>query len=562
MKKYFITAISLLVVVNFIILSCTPSESSESNVVVLPSILTTPVTTTNQTTATLGGNLLSSGNGTVLSRGVCYSTSSEPTTADSKVSNPGTLGTYNCVLSNLTAGTQYYARAYASNIVGTAYGEIVTFTTTLTAIVLPTVTTASVSNVTETSALSGGEVTSIGGGTLTARGLCWGIAPNPTIADNVINDAAATIGTFTSSLIDLTPGTVYYARAFATNSGGTGYGAQVTFTTMGTSSSTLPVITTTAVTSITETSALSGGNVTSAGTTAITTRGLCWSTQTMPTTADNIIPVSGTAGSFGSTLSGLTPDTDYYVRAYATNSAGTAYGAEIAFTTLSGPTTNPVGGDAICDGSKPTAVVNITSMTGKIWMDRNLGASRAATMAKDFESYGCLYQWGRGNDGHASINWIMGQESIGVSAGTAVNGVTQDHFNTDSPNSALFVADDQGIYDWRDPQNDNLWQGVSGINNPCPIGYRVPTQAEFQAELAAYSITGTTSAFNSIHKFPIAGDRAFDSGAVRDQGLDSAYWTSTIDNNDSFMVRIESAAVYSNIGNGRSGGHSVRCIKN
>jgi uncharacterized protein (TIGR02145 family) len=555
MKKYLISSICFLALVNFILLSCSEENNYEANVVVKPTIITTPILLINQTSAT--------GGGTILSRGVCYSTSPNPTTDDNKISNPGTLGTFETILTGLTASTQYYARAYASNSAGTSYGAQVTFTTTATAVSLPVVTTTSITNITQTTASSGGNVTSAGGSVIIARGVCWSLTPNPTTADNVL-DATGTTGVFTSFLTNLTANTMYYVRAFATNSGGIGYGAEISFTTNGLSDVDLPEVITTEATAITQTTASSGGNVTSEGGAPVTSRGICWSTGTSPTTADNVINATGTTGIFTSSLTELTAETTYYVRAFASNIGGTAYGNQITFTTSAGSTTGPSGGSAVCDGSQPTAVVTITSSTGKIWMDRNLGASRAATNSKDFEAYGCLYQWGRGNDGHASITWTLGEQGLfGEIPGEAVNGTTTTLSTTDSPGDALFITDQVSIpYDWRSPKNNNLWQGVSGINNPCPAGFRIPTKAEFQAEINAYAIAGPTSAYNSIHKFPLAGSRAFDSGVIRGQGNEIWFWTSTTDTNDSFNVLIQVGAVYTNVGNGRAGGYSVRCIKN
>ena len=90
----------------------------------------------------------------------------------------------------------------------------------------------------------------------------------------------------------------------------------------------------------------------------------------------------------------------------------------------------------------------------------------------------------------------------------------------------------------------------------------MPTRTEFVAEVTAYSISNGTAAYNSIHKFPLAGDRAFDSGSVRDQGVDAMYWTSTAGTSQSYSISIQPGAVYTNAENGRAGGHSVRCIKN
>lgn len=564
MKKYFLSGLFFIAVINFMLLSCAAENDSSANDASKPTVVTNPVQAVNKTTATCSGKVVSNGQSTILARGICYSTSTNPTIEDKTVYNPGATGTFYNTLVGLQPITQYYYRAFAKNTAGIAYGAVQTFTTTETTITLPTVTTTSATEISETSAVSGGEVTSAGGGTLVARGICWATTANPTIANNVINDSTNSVGIFTSNITNLVAGTTYYVRAFATNSGGTGYGTQITFTTTGASSNGLATLTTTDASSITENSASSGGNVTADGGSTVTARGICWAITENPTTSDNTIPATGTTGTFTSNISGLTANTTYFVRAYAINNTGTAYGNEISFTTTGGSSSGPTGGDAICDGTQPTVVVPITSSTGKIWMDRNLGASRAATSSKDFQAYGCLYQWGRGNDGHASITWVMGEDDAwGNQAGTAVNGTTNILSNMDVPDTDLFITDEVNIpYDWRSPSNENLWQGVNGFNNPCPAGYRVPTRTEFRAEITAYSITGPTSAFNSILKIPVAGERAFDSGMIRGQGQEAWFWTSTADGDDSYDVLIQSGAVYTNVSNGRAGGYSVRCIKN
>ena len=97
------------------------------------------------------------------------------------------------------------------------------------------------------------------------------------------------------------------------------------------------VASTTAASSIARTSATSGGNITNDFGHLITARGVCWSTSQNPTTADSKTIESGTTGSFTSIITGLTGTTLYYVRAYATNAAGTGYAAQESFTTTSGP---------------------------------------------------------------------------------------------------------------------------------------------------------------------------------------------------------------------------------
>ncbi|MBF0695453.1 MAG: hypothetical protein IR153_10400 [Flavobacterium sp.] len=426
---------------------------------------------------------------------------------------------------------------------------------------LPALSAVQLSAITTTSAIASASVSSGTGSEISDRGFVYDTSASPTLSDNKVSSMGET-PSFSGALVGLTANTTYYIRAYATNDEGTAYSAETSFTTT-TVTTGIATVTTTSASAISQTGATSGGNVTADGGAAITQRGIAYGTTQNPTVSGSHVTSTGTTGAFVSSITGLTAATTYYVRAYATNANGTAYGNQITFTT-SAAVAGPTGGSAICDGSRPTQVVTVTSSTGKIWMDRNLGASRAATSSKDYEAYGCLYQWGRGNDGHASITWTMGQpDGWGGQPGTAVNASTYTLSTTDNPGHALFIKDQTSIpYDWRSPKNDNLWQGVNGINNPCPAGFRVPTRAEYQAEIAAYSITNPTGAYNSIHKFVLAGDRAFDSGAVRGGGEEIFLWTSTVDGGDAHRVMIKAgSAVYTN-GVGRAGGYSVRCIKN
>lgn len=196
----------------------------------------------------------------------------------------------------------------------------------------PAVTTTAISSVTQTTAAGGGTVTSNGGGTVTARGVCWGTSHNPTTANSTTSNGSGT-GSFTSSLTALIAATTYYVRAYATNSAGTSYGAEMSFTTLTSGGVSIPSLTTTAISSINLTTAMSGGNITGDGGAAITARGVCWSTSSNPTVA-NSKTVDGTgSGTFSSSLAALTTNTMYHVRAYATNSAGTSYGNDVSFTT-------------------------------------------------------------------------------------------------------------------------------------------------------------------------------------------------------------------------------------
>ena len=196
---------------------------------------------------------------------------------------------------------------------------------------LPTVVTNDASNVGAATATCGGKVTSDGGATVTMRGVYYGTSPNP---ETTGTKKAADYGTttFTCNLTGLTPNTTYYVKAYATNGVGTSYGEQKTFKT---TAATAPVVTTNAVSDIQATSATCGGNVSSDGGATVTARGICWSTSQNPTISNSKTTDGSGTGSFTSTISGLSKNTTYYVRAYATNSIGTSYGEQRSFTTVS-----------------------------------------------------------------------------------------------------------------------------------------------------------------------------------------------------------------------------------
>ena len=219
---------------------------------------------------------------------------------------------------------------------GKVESETKTFKTT--AYILPTVTTSEVTNISGTKADCRCNVTSEGDFTVTARGVCWGTDDNPTIDDSHTVDGGGA-GSFTSNITGLTENTTYYVRAYATSSAGTAYGETRTFVT---TEYFLPTVTTSEVTNIGKKTAKCGGEVTE-GDFTVTARGVCWGTTDNPTIDDSHTVDGGGAGSFTSNITGLTENTTYYVRAYATSSAGTVYGETRTFET-NNPNTFTVNG--------------------------------------------------------------------------------------------------------------------------------------------------------------------------------------------------------------------------
>jgi hypothetical protein len=200
-------------------------------------------------------------------------------------------------------------------------------------------------------------------------------------------------------------------------------------------------------------------------------------------------------------------------------------------------------GTVNCAGA--TAVVNVTNpTTGKIWMDRNLGATQVASSSTDAASYGDLHQWGRRADGH----------QCRTSATTATLS------SIDQPANGNFILAPSAPCDWRSPQNNSLWQGVSGVNNPCPSGYRIPTDSELEAERLSWSVNTSVGAFASPLKLPMAGDRIYSSGSLNNVGTHGYYCSSTFVGQQVRYLYISSSGA-SMISNARAEGSSVRCLK-
>ncbi len=202
-------------------------------------------------------------------------------------------------------------------------------------------------------------------------------------------------------------------------------------------------------------------------------------------------------------------------------------------------------GSVFCNGT-PTEVVEVLNpATGRIWMDRNLGASQAATSSTDEAAYGDLYQWGRGSDGHQCRN----------------SATTTTLSSSDQPGHGAFIVTSNSPFDWRSPQNDNLWQGVNGVNNPCPSGFRVPTVAELDLERLSWSNNNSAGAFASPLKMIRAGNRNL-AGELANIASGGFYWSNMVSATSAgsffFGFSISSANVMHNV---RASGFSVRCIK-
>jgi uncharacterized protein (TIGR02145 family) len=392
-----------------------------------PSVETIPVSSVSFTSAASGGAVTYEGGSPVTGRGVCWNTSSDPTIAHSITTQTGGFGAFTCDITQLVPNTLYYVRAWATNDAGTGYGKQVTFTTRQSE--PPVIATAAITSVTQTRAISGGNITNENGATVAARGVCWSTSADPTTALSTKTTDGTGSGSFSSYITQLVPGTPYYVRAYATNTAGTSYGSQVLFTT---SPLAIPSLTTSAITSITPAGAVSGGEITNEGGT-ITESGICWDSLPDPTTELITKTTDGTGyGSFVCNITGLLPGSTYYVRAYAVNEAGTSYGNQIMFNTKI----------ADIDGN----TYNTVRIGNQVWMAENLKTTRY-------------------ND-DSFIPFIIDNS---VWAGLTTPGYSW--YNND----ANTYKDTYGaLYNWY-----ALDTASNGVKNVCPTGWHIPADIEW-----------------------------------------------------------------------------------
>ena len=255
----------------------------------------------------------------------------------------------------------------------------------------------------------------------------------------------------------------------------------------------------------------------------VTTSGIIWGFSVPTISSYTGITTNGdiSGNNYTHQMTGLTMGGTYYVVAYATNEAGTSYGEVITYS--------------------HGTVYNAT--TGKTWLAVNLGATAFPTSASDVAGYGDIYQWGRLKDGHES-------RSSGSTSSTNNNIVPN--------NGGLFITQTYWM------NNNSLWQGVNGINNPCPSGFRLPTIQEFSDEIATWNVAdGTYGAFSSVLKLTWAGRRHNGTNNPwQHTGVIGYYWTSSLAGVWAANIKIYNNKIMevSNSYNGEA--YSVRCIKN
>jgi len=490
-----------------------------------PSVETRSVSEVTARGAIVTGNLVDLGEG-VNDHGHCWDIYSNTTITDAHTSLGATSskGIYTSVLTDLEPGKTYYVKAYLQSGSKVYYGSEISFTTNPED---PVLMTTSPFSITTTSAVTGGNISYDGGSSITARGVCWSTSSNPTIASSKTSDGTGT-GSFTSNITGLAGNTTYFVRAYATNNNNvsTAYGNQVSFTTLPV---TLSTLSTNTITSITSTTAVSGGSISSDGGGAVTERGVCWSTSENPTILSNRT-INGTGtGSFTSNLSGLSDGTTYYVRAYATNSAGTAYGGQLIFIT---PVTDVEGN-----------VYKTVKIGAQVWMAENLKSTKY-------------------NDGSSIPN---------VTDDTEWTNLTSSAYCWYNNNGVTYRNIYGALYNWYAVNTGKL----------CPVGWRVPGDSEWSmltALAGGESVAGgklketgtthwnspNTGASDDFGFTALPGGYHSFQGGFDGIGVYGDFWSSTEYNINNSWAR-DLGAAFANVyraNYSKKNGFSVRCIKN
>lgn len=508
----------------------------------LPTISTADIDYQDGLSATSGGSITADGGLAVTARGVCWAIGVTPTINNTHSLDGAGAGDFTSELTNLLPNTSYFARAYATNDAGTAYGITFSFTTNALAEV---VTEQEVDLLFNQASLSG-EVVATGNSSLQEIGFCWSETPNPSIEDNTISNTPSVdfTGSFSNTITELTPNQTYFYRAYAINEMGVSYGTIREFEAVEQQINTLDcenteiqgedLISDYQNEDVQINIPYTGGNGGAFESQSLTSTGVEGLTATLQAgdlaIGDGILNliISGESSTFG------------------TASFEIEFLGETCIIDVE-VIENPYPEDTVfCDGVI-TEIIDVTNpVTGKIWMDRNLGASQAATSSTDAQAYGDLYQYGRGADGHQCRD----------------SETTSSLSSTDQPGHGDFILSPNSPNDWRSPQNDNLWLGADGVNNPCPSGYRLPTFTELNAERASWSSNNQAGAFASPLKLPVAGRRNDSSGSLVFVGTAGYYWSSAVSGTDSYFLGVGSFTYVTDMYLfSRAFGLSVRCIK-
>jgi hypothetical protein len=279
------------------------------------------------TTANVGGKIEVKGEGEIIARGIYWSAEANFVQKDSLLSSMQT-DSFVCLLSDLSPDSIYYVKAFVKNNFGVFTGGVKSFRTTSG---LSEVKNLTCLEIDIFQAVFQAEVTNEGNASVTERGFCWKENELPTIEDDTLVCSSGA-GIFQGVINNLLPQTQYRIRAYSINEFGVSYSQDTTFFTK----SDYPSVTLYKSAVLEKGTATINAEVLDEGQSVVVESGICWSTtNTMPTIADQVIPVSSGKAPFTAVMENLKGGTTYYVRAYAKNQVKLSYnsGDAYSFTT-------------------------------------------------------------------------------------------------------------------------------------------------------------------------------------------------------------------------------------
>ena len=492
----------------------------------LPTVTSSSVTDLSPSTAKIGGNVSDNGGFEVSERGIYWSPSPNPMLTGLKVLLGSGNGAFSYSLTELSKAVTYYYVAFATNIKGTAYGEVVSFTTIP---VLATVYTKSAYKIKPYSAYVGGTISSNGGSEITERGIYWGTSPN-TESTGTKRTIGIGNGSFVDSIKTLSPGVKYYSKAYAINSLGVSYGAEVSFTTLGEKPSAATQKASVIKTNeVTLTGIIDNNDLTTTVTFEYGT------TNSYGNTVTAVGSPLSVADTLSATLTGLTPSTTYHFRVVAQNELGATYGADSIFKTV------------------------ITGIAGTV--SDNSGNS--------YSTIGIGYQ-----------EWMVDNlKTTKLNDGTAITLVDKDTlwaklatpaycwYSNDINNKTAYGA----IYNWYTVNSNKL----------CPSGWRVPSMSDYETLIGyvggfvkaggmlketgiSHWFSPNTGATNQFLFKALPGGKRNENGIFDFMQTEGNWWTSsnysTLTASYLNMVFNSSMSLQGYIN--KKNGMSVRCVKN
>jgi len=516
---------------------------------------TEPVTDISYTSCSAHGTILDMGDSYIKQHGFCWGTTANPTLHNENFSwddlgkrlRPGD---FSFLITELSAQTKYYIRSYVQNSEKIYYGEELSFTTL--DYYLPVVSTADVTDIERYSAKCGGNVTDDGYSQVIEKGICWSTDHEPIMDVNTTTTNGDGEGEFVSTLGGLTDGTTYYVRAYARNEAGVGYGEEKSFTTL---KYFLPTVFTADVTDIQLYSAKCGGNITDDGGAEIKMRGVVWDVSPNPTYLNDKTWDGEGTGSYISNLTGLSPQTTYYVRAYADNEQGRAYGNEVIFITksITGTFTD----------TRDNHIYNTVIINEKKWMAENLAylpEVSPSNIASSSDPYYYVYDYQGANvdDARASSNYsdygvlynwtaaMAGAESNDATPG-AIQGICPDgwHLPSDSEWKEL------EIFLGMSPSDANL------------TGQRGDIGGKLKEEGTEHWNPPNTGAVNSYSFTALPGGVRYYDNSFSSLSFSGYWWTSTeysLTYAYSRVIDYVFTSIYRNYPS-KHQGLSVRCIE-